>query len=114
LTENCVIHLNLLARAQTSVSLPPRAAHTQLSRLPFGIDGRFAAPATDIPDVSTSFTATARNSAVYSPFGIRSILGLQIVNLHDPSDSGWFSLPDILKKVQMRSQSSLLRVTQLA
>ena len=46
---------------------------------------------------STNLTASARNSGVYIPFGIRSICVLQIVKLHDASDSilsSLLQLPD--------------------
>ena len=48
----------------TYASFPLRDALTQLSRLLLGNDSCFAARATDIPVVSTSFTASARNSGL--------------------------------------------------
>lgn len=51
----------------TSASLPSRDARTQLSRLLLGIEICFAARATDIPVVSTSFTASVKLRRVY-PF----------------------------------------------
>lgn len=69
------------------------AARTQLSRLLFGIGRRFAALPAGMPVASTRLTASARNSGVQIPFGVRSIPVLRIVKLHDPPDAILFGLP---------------------
>jgi hypothetical protein len=63
----------LATSCQTFGSVPSLDALIQLAKLLFGPDRRFAAASTDSFSVSTNFTASARNSGVYIPFGIRSI-----------------------------------------
>ncbi len=79
-----------------------RAVNRLLAEPLFGVDNRFASRITDMPVVSASSTASARNPGAWVPSAIRSISSHQTIKSRDPSDSTFSSLPQFVRALIQR------------